>query len=79
MKSNHRECCLFASFLGDFSNDPCEKLLLLYEFEVKAKKNDPSLDTFLESVWQEPNVESKTLEMIAGKSYIYAFGSLVPI
>nr|KAF6436538.1 testis expressed 11 [Rousettus aegyptiacus] len=50
---------------GDFSNDPCEKLLLLYEFEVKAKKNDPSLDTFLESVWQEPNVESKTLEMIA--------------
>ncbi|XP_024900199.1 testis-expressed protein 11 [Pteropus alecto] len=50
---------------GDFSDDPCEKLLLLYEFEVKAKKNDPSLDTVLESLWQIPNVESKTLETIA--------------
>ncbi|XP_008578974.1 PREDICTED: testis-expressed sequence 11 protein-like, partial [Galeopterus variegatus] len=50
---------------GDFSNDPCETLLLLYEFEVKAKMNDPSLDSFLESVWELPHLESKTLETIA--------------
>ncbi|XP_021568546.1 testis-expressed protein 11 [Carlito syrichta] len=50
---------------GDFSNDPCETLLLLYEFEVKSKMNDPSLDSFLESVWELPYLESKTLETIA--------------
>nr|XP_031531094.1 testis-expressed protein 11 [Vicugna pacos] len=50
---------------GDFSDDPCETLLLLYEFEVKAKLNDPLLDSFLESVWGLPHLESKTLETIA--------------
>ncbi|XP_054430208.1 testis-expressed protein 11 [Pteronotus mesoamericanus] len=50
---------------GDFSNDPCETLLLLYEFEVKAKKNDPLLDSFLEPMWDLPHLESKTLETIA--------------
>ncbi|XP_070460136.1 testis-expressed protein 11 isoform X1 [Equus przewalskii] len=50
---------------GDFSNDPCETLLLLYEFEVKAKMNDPFLDSFLESVWELPHLESKTFETIA--------------
>ncbi|CAK6450457.1 unnamed protein product [Pipistrellus nathusii] len=50
---------------GDFSNDPCETLLLLYEFEIKAKMNDPLLDSFLESVWELPHLESKTLEIIA--------------
>ncbi|KAM9180504.1 testis-expressed protein 11 [Dugong dugon] len=50
---------------GDFSNDPCETLLLLYEFEIKAKMNDPSLDSFLESVWELPHLESKTFETIA--------------
>ncbi|XP_036160069.1 testis-expressed protein 11 [Myotis myotis] len=50
---------------GDFSNDPCETLLLLYEFEVKAKMNDPLLDSFLESVWELPHLDSKTLEIIA--------------
>ncbi|XP_026949390.1 testis-expressed protein 11 [Sagmatias obliquidens] len=50
---------------GDFSSDPCETLLLLYEFEVKAKMNDPLLDSFLESVWELPHLESKTLETIA--------------
>lgn len=79
MKYNHRECCIFASFLGDFSSDPCETLLLLYEFEVKAKMNDPLLERFLESVWELPHLESKTLETIACKSYIYVFGRLVPI
>ncbi|ELW68014.1 Testis-expressed sequence 11 protein [Tupaia chinensis] len=50
---------------GDFSNDPCETLLLLYEFEVKVKMNDPSLDSFLESVWELPHLKSKTCETIA--------------
>ncbi|XP_073918366.1 testis-expressed protein 11 [Castor canadensis] len=50
---------------GDFSNDPCETLLLLYEFEVKAKMNDPSLDKFLEPVWELPHLGSKTFETIA--------------
>ncbi|XP_077003175.1 testis-expressed protein 11 isoform X2 [Tamandua tetradactyla] len=50
---------------GDFTSDPCETLLLLYEFEVKAKMNDPSLDSFLESVWELPYLESKTFEIIA--------------
>ncbi|XP_036754202.2 testis-expressed protein 11 [Manis pentadactyla] len=51
---------------GDFSNDIYEKLLLLYEFEVKSKMNDPFLDSFLESVWDLPHLESKTFETIAG-------------
>ncbi|XP_019503517.1 PREDICTED: testis-expressed sequence 11 protein [Hipposideros armiger] len=50
---------------GNFSNDPCETLLLLYEFEIKAKQNDPLLDNFLEPVWEQPDIESKTLETIA--------------
>ncbi|XP_016062913.1 PREDICTED: testis-expressed sequence 11 protein [Miniopterus natalensis] len=50
---------------GNFSSDPCETLLLLYEFEVKAKMNDQLLDSFLESVWELPHLESKTLETIA--------------
>ncbi|XP_057393628.1 testis-expressed protein 11 [Balaenoptera acutorostrata] len=50
---------------GDFSGDPCETLLLLYEFEVKAKMNDPLLDSFLESVWELPHLGSGTLETIA--------------
>ncbi|XP_059942479.1 testis-expressed protein 11 [Mesoplodon densirostris] len=50
---------------GDFSRDPCETLLLLYEFEVKAKMNDPSLDSFLESVWELPHLGIRALETIA--------------
>ncbi|KAF6390942.1 testis expressed 11 [Rhinolophus ferrumequinum] len=50
---------------GNFSNDPCETLLLLYEIEVKVKLNDPLLDSFLEPVWEQPDIESKTLETIA--------------
>ncbi|XP_053512629.1 testis-expressed protein 11 [Artibeus jamaicensis] len=50
---------------GDFSNDPCETLLLLYEFEIKAKRNDPLLESFLEPVWELPHLGSRTLETIA--------------
>ncbi|XP_035144365.3 testis-expressed protein 11 [Callithrix jacchus] len=49
----------------DFSNDSCEKLLLLYEFEVRAKLNDPSLESFLEPAWELPHLECKTFETIA--------------
>jgi hypothetical protein len=73
MKHNHREYCILAFFTGDFSNDPCETLLLLYEFEVKAKMNDPSLDKFLEPVWELPHLGSKTFETIACECCIYAF------
>lgn len=68
MKCNHRECGIFASFLGDFSGDPCETLLLLYEFEARAKLSDPLLDHFLAPMWELPHLESKAFETIAGKS-----------
>ncbi|XP_075813831.1 testis-expressed protein 11 [Microtus pennsylvanicus] len=50
---------------GDFSGDHCGTMLLLYEFEVKTKTNDPSLYSFLDSVWKMPDIESRTLETIA--------------
>uniref|UniRef100_A0A8C5L1T0 Protein ZIP4 homolog n=1 Tax=Jaculus jaculus TaxID=51337 RepID=A0A8C5L1T0_JACJA len=50
---------------GSHLDDGCDTLLLLYEFEVKTKMNDPSLDSFLESVWENPNLESKTLEIMS--------------
>eukprot|EP00079_Xenopus_tropicalis_P038685 XP_017952456.1 PREDICTED: testis-expressed sequence 11 protein [Xenopus tropicalis] len=53
---------------GELFNDPTEILLLLYEFEVRAKLNDPRLDSVLEAVWELPNLEIKTLETIASLS-----------
>ncbi|XP_050997756.1 testis-expressed protein 11 [Acomys russatus] len=50
---------------GDFSGDDCEAVLLLYEFEVKTKMNDPSLDSFMDSVWKMTDLESRTLETMA--------------
>uniref|UniRef100_A0A8C5Q413 Protein ZIP4 homolog n=1 Tax=Leptobrachium leishanense TaxID=445787 RepID=A0A8C5Q413_9ANUR len=50
---------------GDFSQDPTEVLLLLYEFEIRAKLNDPRLETVLEKVWELPRLDIKTLETIA--------------
>ncbi|XP_048087587.1 testis-expressed protein 11 isoform X1 [Alosa alosa] len=55
---------------GDFSKDPTEALLLLYEFEARAKLNDPKLDTVLESVLELENVDSKILETIAARVWI---------
>ncbi|XP_032299863.1 testis-expressed protein 11 [Coturnix japonica] len=49
---------------GDFSKDPTDTLLLLYEFEARSKLNDPTLNNFMESVWEQPH-EIKTLEIIA--------------
>ncbi|NXK85883.1 TEX11 protein, partial [Formicarius rufipectus] len=50
---------------GDFAKDPTDTLLLLYEFEARSKLNDPTLHNFMESVWEQPQIEMKTLEIIA--------------
>ncbi|NXW58001.1 TEX11 protein, partial [Eurystomus gularis] len=50
---------------GDFAKDPTDTLLLLYEFEARSKLNDPTLHNIVESVWEQPQVEVKTLEIIA--------------
>lgn len=53
--------------VGDISKDPTETLLLLYEFEARAKLNDPELENVLERVLQLKQIEPKTLETLAGK------------
>ncbi|XP_056898613.1 testis-expressed protein 11 isoform X1 [Takifugu flavidus] len=50
---------------GNFSTDPTDTLLLLYEFEACAKLNNPKVETVLESVLELQNVEAKVLETIA--------------
>ncbi|NXU47153.1 TEX11 protein, partial [Turnix velox] len=50
---------------GDFAKDPTETLLLLYEFEARSKLNDPTLPSLMESIWEQPQIEVKTLEIIA--------------
>ncbi|NXP50213.1 TEX11 protein, partial [Heliornis fulica] len=50
---------------GDLGEDPTDTLLLLYEFEARSKLNDPTLHNFMESVWEQPQIEVKTLEIIA--------------
>uniref|UniRef100_A0A3Q1EKX2 Protein ZIP4 homolog n=1 Tax=Acanthochromis polyacanthus TaxID=80966 RepID=A0A3Q1EKX2_9TELE len=47
------------------ASDPTDSLLLLYEFEARAKLNDPKVETILESVLELENVEAKLLETIA--------------
>uniref|UniRef100_A0A8C1T9K7 Protein ZIP4 homolog n=1 Tax=Cyprinus carpio TaxID=7962 RepID=A0A8C1T9K7_CYPCA len=53
------------SFLGTSSKDKTDTLLLLYEFETRAKLNDPKLESVLESVLELDHIETKLLEMIA--------------
>ncbi|XP_065267173.1 testis-expressed protein 11 [Emys orbicularis] len=60
-----REIWNVLKLTGDFSKDPTDTLLLLYEFEARAKLNDPELDSLLELVWELPQIEIKTLETIA--------------
>ncbi|KAK3535745.1 hypothetical protein QTP70_020982, partial [Hemibagrus guttatus] len=50
---------------GDYIKDPTDTLLLLYEFEARAKLNDPKLETVLESVLELDNIDTKILETIA--------------
>eukprot|EP00063_Salmo_salar_P080321 XP_014055156.1 PREDICTED: testis-expressed sequence 11 protein isoform X5 [Salmo salar] len=56
---------LKASGGRDNSKDPTNILLLLYEFEARAKLNDPKVETVLESVLELDNVEIKVLETMA--------------
>ncbi|XP_048815120.1 testis-expressed protein 11 [Lagopus muta] len=60
-----REIWKVLKLTGDFSKDPTDTLLLLYEFEARSKLNDPALNNFMESLWEQPHVEIKTLEIIA--------------
>uniref|UniRef100_A0A3P9NVY4 Protein ZIP4 homolog n=1 Tax=Poecilia reticulata TaxID=8081 RepID=A0A3P9NVY4_POERE len=46
--------------------DPTDSLLLLYEFEARAKLSDPKVETILESVLELEHVETKVLETMAG-------------
>ncbi|XP_015264411.1 PREDICTED: testis-expressed sequence 11 protein [Gekko japonicus] len=50
---------------GDFPKDRTDTLLLLYEFEARAKLNDLSIGSLLDKVWELPEVDIKTLETIA--------------
>ncbi|XP_030595753.1 testis-expressed protein 11 isoform X2 [Archocentrus centrarchus] len=50
---------------GSFQMDPTDSLLLLYEFEARAKLNDPMVETILESTLEIENVEIKVLETMA--------------
>ncbi|XP_043913346.1 testis-expressed protein 11 isoform X3 [Protopterus annectens] len=50
---------------GDLSKDPTETLLLIYEFEARAKINDSTLEHVLEAVLELQHLEPKTLETIA--------------
>ncbi|KAM3912043.1 testis-expressed protein 11 [Leptodactylus fuscus] len=63
-----REIWIILQSTGGFSTDPTEVILLLYEFEVRAKLNDPGLEAVLESVWNLPSLDVKTLESIASLS-----------
>lgn len=59
--------------------DPTDTLLLLYEFEARAKLNDPKVETVLESVLELENVETKVLETIAGKKTKETFAVLLTL
>lgn len=50
---------------GSSPTDPTDTLLLLYEFEARAKLNDPKVETVLESVLELENIETKALETVA--------------
>uniref|UniRef100_A0A8C5J9U5 Protein ZIP4 homolog n=1 Tax=Junco hyemalis TaxID=40217 RepID=A0A8C5J9U5_JUNHY len=58
------ECTIQCLWI-DFAKDPTDTLLLLYEFEARSKLNDPTLHNLMESVWEQPQIEIKTLEIIA--------------
>ncbi|TRY97965.1 hypothetical protein DNTS_000294 [Danionella cerebrum] len=50
---------------GTSPNDKTDSLMVLYEFEARAKLNDPKLESVLESALELDHVETKLLEMIA--------------
>ncbi|XP_048031827.1 testis-expressed protein 11 [Megalobrama amblycephala] len=50
---------------GTSPKDKTDTLLLLYEFEARAKLNDAKLESVLESILELDHIETKLLEMIA--------------
>uniref|UniRef100_A0A8C6RQT3 Testis-expressed sequence 11 protein n=1 Tax=Nannospalax galili TaxID=1026970 RepID=A0A8C6RQT3_NANGA len=60
-----KHICSLLKQEGNSSHRKCRALLLLYEFEIKSKMHDPSLGSFLQSMWKIPDLERTTLERIA--------------
>ncbi|XP_042333881.1 testis-expressed protein 11 isoform X2 [Sceloporus undulatus] len=50
---------------GEFPKDPTDTILLLYEFEARAKLNDPTVSSLLDQVWELSQLDIKTLETMA--------------
>ncbi|TSQ81015.1 Testis-expressed protein 11 [Bagarius yarrelli] len=50
---------------GTYTRDQTDTLLLLYEFEARAKLNDPKLGSVLESILELENIDAKILETVA--------------
>ncbi|XP_034971208.2 testis-expressed protein 11 [Zootoca vivipara] len=65
----HIESCwnigMYLKETGNLPEDPADILLLLYEFEARAKLNDPKVTSLLDKTLQRPNIDIKTLETIA--------------
>lgn len=57
----------FFPHLGTSPKDKTDTLLLLYEFEARAKLNDAKLESVLDSILELDHIETKLLEMIAGQ------------
>ncbi|KAH0630775.1 hypothetical protein JD844_003968 [Phrynosoma platyrhinos] len=60
-----REIWKFLKQTGEFPKDPTETILLLYEFEARAKLNDPTVASLLDQVWELSQLDIKTLETMA--------------
>ncbi|XP_073676632.1 testis-expressed protein 11 [Garra rufa] len=60
-----KEICTTIKASGTSSKDKTDTLLLLYEFEARAKLNDPKLESVFESILELDQVETKLLEIIA--------------
>ncbi|KAK2891163.1 hypothetical protein Q8A67_013806 [Cirrhinus molitorella] len=60
-----KEICTTIKVSGTSSKDKTDTLLLLYEFEARAKLNDPKLESVFESILELDHVETKLLEVIA--------------
>ncbi|XP_053229965.1 testis-expressed protein 11 isoform X3 [Podarcis raffonei] len=65
----HIETCwdigMYLKETGNFSEDPSDTLLLLYEFETRVKLGDPKVTSLLDTILERPNIDTKMLESIA--------------
>ncbi|XP_008121014.1 testis-expressed protein 11 isoform X2 [Anolis carolinensis] len=60
-----REIWKFLKQTGDFPKDPTDTILLLYEFEARAKLSDPTVADLLDQMWELSQVDIKMLETMA--------------